>query len=596
MKKLICSLLVLLMSMQATKAANNERLDWWKEARFGMFIHWGLYSVAAGEWQGKEIDGIGEWIQNFAKVPNAEYEKLAGKFTLLNYQPDNWAKMAKDAGAKYVVFTSKHHDGFCLYPSEVSDFDIERTPYKGDPMRELIEACRKQGLKIGIYYSHRQDWREEDAAVMQNEYDGHYGKLKSEVKPNLDRYINNKALPQMKEILTQYGKIDLLWYDTPFDLSKEQSQVFVDVVRELQPDCIINGRVGYNLGDYGPLGDNEMPCANATTELEMVATMNHTWGYKKQDNDWKSPKEILSSLIESVSRNINYMINIGPKEDGVVPAPSVEILSYIGDWMNINSESIYGAGGNPFNDNYPWGYITSKGNDLYLHLMREPKGQKIELRGLRSRIDEAFILGTNNKLKTAFTGYASVNVPKGLNYEQVPVIKLSSPANFEIDKSNYIHEGIISIPAASGHVVSGNSGVLRFAEGGNTENFNPETGVLELTCMVDVPGAYDVNLFLSRHWRRSFAKGTLVTLKADGQVFEKCLLQEDGMISNVRSNSYPETWSKIATVNFKSKGEKKITLSVDKIGTYNRLGFFGEDLQGESDNNIRVMRLELVKK
>lgn len=596
MKKLICSLLVLLMSMQATKAANNERLDWWKEARFGMFIHWGLYSVAAGEWQGKEIDGIGEWIQNFAKIPNAEYEKLAGKFTLLNYQPDNWAKMAKDAGAKYVVFTSKHHDGFCLYPSEVSDFDIERTPYKGDPMRELIEACRKQGLKIGIYYSHRQDWREEDAAVMQNEYDGHYGKLKSEVKPNLDRYINNKALPQMKEILTQYGKIDLLWYDTPFDLSKEQSQVFVDVVRELQPDCIINGRVGYNLGDYGPLGDNEMPCANATTELEMVATMNHTWGYKKQDNDWKSPKEILSSLIESVSRNINYMINIGPKEDGVVPAPSVEILSYIGDWMNINSESIYGAGGNPFNDNYPWGYITSKGNDLYLHLMREPKGQKIELRGLRSRIDEAFILGTNNKLKTAFAGYASVNVPKGLNYEQVPVIKLSSPANSEIDKSNYIHEGIISIPAASGHVVSGNSGVLRFAEGGNTENFNPETGVLELTCMVDVPGAYDVNLFLSRHWRRSFAKGTLVTLKADGQVFEKCLLQEDGMISNVRSNSYPETWSKIATVNFKSKGEKKITLSVDKIGTYNRLGFFGEDLQGESDNNIRVMRLELVKK
>lgn len=596
MKKLYCSLLVLLLSMQSAFTAEIKRTDWWTDARFGMFIHWGLYSVAAGEWNGKQIDGIGEWIQNFAKVPNSEYEKLADNFTLSNYKPDIWAKMAKDAGAKYVVFTSKHHDGFCLYPSEVSDFDIERTPYKGDPMKELIEACRKQGLKIGIYYSHRQDWREEDAAVMQNEYDGHYGKPKSEIKPDLDRYINGKALPQMKEILTRYGKIDLLWYDTPFDLSKEQSQVFVDVVRDLQPDCIINGRVGYNLGDYGPLGDNEMPCANATTELEMVATMNHTWGYKKQDNDWKTPKDILSSLIESVSRSINYMINIGPKEDGVVPAPSVEILSFIGDWMKVNSESIYGASGNPFNDNYPWGYITSKENDLYLHLMREPKDCKIELRGLRSPIGKATIISSGKKLKTSFADYATIEVPGGLDYDKIPVIRLSSKKKFIIDNSNFINEDVISLPASSGKVIPGKAGMISFAEGGNTENFNPQTGALDLECVVDVPGVYDINLVMSRHWRRSFAKGTYVTLTVDGQKFDSCLLEEDGMIKNVRSNSYPETWSKVASVEFKDKGVKRITLSVDKIGTYSRLGFFGEDLQGESDNNIRVMRLELIRK
>ena len=241
MKKLL-SILMLSWAFVCGQAQQSVDMDWWREGRFGMFIHWGLYSVAAGEWNGKPVDGIGEWIQNFAKVPNNEYEKLADKLTLAKYNPEEWVKLAKQAGARYIVFTTKHHEGFCMYPSEVSDFDIERTPYKRDPLKELVEACRKHGVKVGFYYSHRQDWREEDAAVMQNEYDGHYGKPKSEVKPNLDRYIREKALPQMRELLTRYGKIDLLWYDTPFDLTKEQSRTFVNVVRELQPECIVNGR------------------------------------------------------------------------------------------------------------------------------------------------------------------------------------------------------------------------------------------------------------------------------------------------------------------------------------------------------------------
>ena len=342
------------------QAQQTADMDWWRESRFGMIIHWGLYSVAAGEWNGKPVDGIGEWIQNFGKIPNQEYEKLAGKFTLANYNPEKWVKLAKQAGVRYIVFTTKHHEGFCMFPSEASDFDISRTPYHKDPLKELIEACRKQGIKVGLYYSHRQDWREEDAAVLKNEYDGHYGKPKSEVKPNLERYIQNKALPQMRELLTRYGKIDLLWYDTPLDLTKEQSRMFVDIVRELQPGCIINGRVGYNLGDYGALGDNEMPCARANKDLEMVATMNHTWGYKKNDQNWKSPKDILCSLIESASRGINYMVNIGPMEDGTIPRPSVDILNCIGRWMQKNSASIYATSGNPFNDNFPWGYRAAR--------------------------------------------------------------------------------------------------------------------------------------------------------------------------------------------------------------------------------------------
>ena len=191
MKKLL-SILMLSWAFVCGQAQQSVDMDWWREGRFGMFIDWGLYSVAAGEWNGKPVDGIGEWIQNFAKVPNNEYEKLADKLTLAKYNPEEWVKLAKQAGARYIVFTTKHHEGFCMYPSEVSDFDIERTPYKRDSLKELVEACRKHGVKVVFYYSHRQDWREEDAAVMKNEYDGHYGKTKSEVKPNLDRYIREK--------------------------------------------------------------------------------------------------------------------------------------------------------------------------------------------------------------------------------------------------------------------------------------------------------------------------------------------------------------------------------------------------------------------
>ena len=593
-RRIVYVLLFGLIAISVQAQSNASRMDWWREARFGMFIHLGLYSAAAGEWNEKEVEGIGEWIQNFAKVPNSEYEKLLSDFTLSKCKPETWVQIAKQAGAKYIVFTAKHHEGFCLYPSDVTDFDIENTPYKGDLLKELIEACHKYGLKVGIYYSHRQDWREEDAAVMKNEYDGHYGKAKSEVKPDLNRYIQRKALPQVRELLTNYGKIDLLWYDTPFDLSKEQSQLFVDVVRELQPDCLINGRVGYNLGDYGALGDNEMPCAYASTDLEMVATLNHTWGYKKNDHAWKGKKEILCSLIEAVNRNINYMINIGPRADGLVPQPSVDVLSFIGNWLRANSEAIYGATGNPFNDNFPWGYVTQKKNNLYLHLVRQPYKNQIVLKGLQSIISSAEVLSSGQELVVSNN---KISVPEGLDYECVPVFKLTCRTPLNISTLNFSNEGIISMPAASGRKVPGKKGCFRIAEGGNTENFNPQTGKLLLECVVDDPGEYEVRLYTSRHWRRSFTEGTKVSLKVgDEKQFKACLLSKDEELVNVRQNSYPETWSYIGTVAFEKVGNKILELSIDTIGTYSRLGFFGEDIQNESENNVRVMRIELIKR
>lgn len=596
LKKYFKILLLCCILCGCNKAVRPEKpdMEWWREARFGMFIHLGLYSVAAGQWNGKDIDGIGEWIQNFAKIPNSDYEKLAADFTLANYNPEEWVMLAKQAGARYIVFTTKHHEGFSLYPSDVSDFDIERTPYKKDPLKELVEACRKHDMKIGFYYSHRQDWREEEAAVMKNEYDGHYGKPKSEVKPDLDSYIRKKALPQMRELLTRYGKIDLLWYDTPFDLTKEQSQMFVDVVRELQPQCIINGRVGFNLGDYGPLGDNEMPCARVSKDLEMVATINHTWGYKKNDHDWKSQKDILCSLIECTSRGVNYMINIGPKADGSVPQPSVDIMKFIGNWMRVNSESIYGATANPFNDNFPWGYVTSKGNALYLHLLRRPADNRIILKCMLSPIEKAELLASGRVLLLS-EEQRSIAVPNDLDYEQIPVIKLTCKEPIRINDANYMNENIISIPVANGIITPGTKDILSIAEGGNTENFNAGTGKLRMKFEVDSLGEYTVRVFTSRHWRKSFAEGAQITLKIGDTLFDSVVLKKSGELDNVRKNSYPESWSDIGTVTFNKEGTQEVELSVNKTGTFSRLGFFGEDIQNESENNIRILRIELIR-
>lgn len=579
-------------SQQETREQN---LEWWREARFGMFIHWGLYSIPAGRWNDKKIDGIGEWIQNFAQIPNSEYDKLMSQFNPHNYNPEQWVLLAKKAGAKYIVFTTKHHEGFCMFPSKVSDFDVESTPYKEDPLKQLVDACHKHNIKVGFYYSHRQDWHEESAVVMGREYEGHFGVPKSELKPDLDRYITEKAIPQIKELLTNYGTIDLFWFDTPFDLNKEQSKAFANVVRELQPNCLINGRVGYNLGDYGFLGDNEMPCARATTDLEMVATLNHTWGYKKDDNNWKDRKDILCSLIECASRGINYMVNIGPTADGVVPQSSIDILGYVKDWMNINSEAIYGSKANPFTDNFPWGYVTQKKNNLFLHLVKEPLNKQIVLKGVRTKIVKANILGDNNDLIFKNGKNKTVLIPDDLDYGKVPVVKVSFKGNPKIIENNYSSEGVISIPARTGKIVPGEKGVMEIADGGNTVNFNENTGKLLLSCTVDIPGTYTVKLYSSRHWRRSFTKGTYISLKVGDHKFIHHMLTCDHQIKNVRENSYPEVISNIGTVKFKRKGSKQIELSIDKIGTYDKTGFYGEDLRGESDNNLRVMKVVLVK-
>ncbi len=388
-----------------TPEARDTRIAWWREARFGMFIHWGIYSVPAGEWQGKPVSGIGEWIMNRAKIPVKEYEKFATQFNPIKFDAEAWAQLAKDAGMKYLVITSKHHDGFAMFGSKVSPYNIvDATPFKRDPMKELSAACAKRGIKFCFYYSQSLDWHEPNG--MGNEWDfGPDGNKK------FDEYLEKKSLPQVREILSNYGPLGLIWFDVPKNMTPERTIKFRDAVRELQPNCLISGRLGQgNNSDYASEGDNRIPNNVRAGDWETPATLNHTWGYKKDDNDWKTPEQLVFNLVDIVSKGGNYLLNVGPTSEGVIPQPSVNMLHGVGAWMKVNGESIHGCGatafGTEFGDASPtekdakgktkfnarkeW-RCTTKPGFLYIHLLKWPAG-KFELPPVKAKVTKAYLL------------------------------------------------------------------------------------------------------------------------------------------------------------------------------------------------------------
>jgi alpha-L-fucosidase len=333
-------------------AARKERLAWFHEAKYGLFIHWGLYAIPAGTWQGKRIAGIGEWIMNRARIPARQYEQLAKQFNPVKFNADEWVRLAKDAGMKYIVITSKHHDGFALYDSKVSTYDVvDATPFKRDVLKELADACAKQGMRLGFYYSQAQDWHDPDGAG--NDWD--FG---PDEKKDFDKYLRAKAEPQVRELLTGYGPVALIWFDTPRMMTKERGQRFVDILRSLQPATLIDGRLGIE-GDYVTTGDNVIPADIQKTAWEVPATINHTWGYKTYDKDWKSPGQITFKLIDIVSKGGNYLLNVGPMADGTIPHASQDTLRHVGEWLKVNGEAVYGAGPTPFGAEL--GEMSSKG-------------------------------------------------------------------------------------------------------------------------------------------------------------------------------------------------------------------------------------------
>ncbi|MBQ8551339.1 MAG: alpha-L-fucosidase [Clostridia bacterium] len=315
--------------------------EWFRQAGFGMMVHFGLYSVLGGEWRGKRMGqyDIGEWIQAQFRIPNSEYHRLADVFDPIYFDAEEWVLLAKEAGMKYMVVTSKHHEGFCLFDSEYDSFNcVKGSPFGRDIIAELAEACYKHGLKLGLYYSQALDWSHPDG--------GGYGVARphpsagtwcncwdfpNNSEKDYTRLFETKIKTQMKEILTKYGELCLVWCDTPLDMTVEQSREIYDMIKRYQPNCLVNSRIGNGLGDYRSWGDNQIPDEYMKDGLfETPATLNDTWGYKSYDCHWKSAEKVIELKDHLSERGINYLLNVGPDHLGRIPAPAADILREVG--------------------------------------------------------------------------------------------------------------------------------------------------------------------------------------------------------------------------------------------------------------------------
>jgi alpha-L-fucosidase len=410
-----------------TAAQRDARMEWWREARFGMFIHWGLYSIPAGTWDGKQIPSIGEWIMNNASIPVADYKALAGKFDPVGFRAHDIVALAKGAGMKYIVITAKHHDGFAMFDSKANAFNIvAATPFKRDPLQELAEECRKQGIKLGFYYSQDQDWTAPGAsAILRGDHDPvthHWDKAQD---GDFDTYLHTKAIPQIKELLANYGEFPaVVWFDTPTaNMTPARAAEIVEVLNQ-HPNLIWNNRLG---GGYK--GDTETPEQYIPPQgfpgrdWESCMTMNETWGFKSYDTDFKSSETLIRNLIDIASKGGNYLLNIGPDSNGRVPEAEVTRLREMGRWLAVNGEAIYATGptrfgaeagafsatekdknGKPkFVPSWEW-RSTSKGSKVYLEIFQWPGGS-FHVPAAPMRIERAYLLAdaTKKPLKVSKT-------------------------------------------------------------------------------------------------------------------------------------------------------------------------------------------------
>ena len=379
-----------------TAQEKDTRMAWWREARFGLFIHWGLYAIPAGEWKGETRHA--EWILTTAQIPVKEYEKFAPRFNPVKFNPEDWVKAAKDAGMKYIVITSKHHDGFCLFDSKKTDYDVmDATPFKRDIMRELADECRKQGIKMCWYHS-IMDWHHPDYLPRRS------WETRSAEGADFARYVEYMKA-QVKELLTNYGEIGVIWFDGEWEHTWTPD-IGIDLynyVRSIAPDVIINNRVGKGragmAGTYDPQSapgdfgtpEQEIPATGLGYDWETCMTMNDHWGYNMNDHNWKSDKDLIHKLVDIASKGGNFLLNVGSTAEGLFPQESIDRLKAMGEWMGKNGESIYGTSASQF-EHLEWGRSTTKDHTLYLHVFDWPQNGKLSIPGLVSKAQKIYPL------------------------------------------------------------------------------------------------------------------------------------------------------------------------------------------------------------
>ncbi|WP_255563471.1 alpha-L-fucosidase [Mucilaginibacter rivuli] len=397
---------------KASMKTHEARIAWWRDARFGMFIHWGIYSLPGGEWKGKKVEGYAEHLMRKEKIPRAEYLELAHRFNPVMFDADTWVKTAKKAGMRYLIITAKHHDGFAMYNSQVTDYNIvKQTAWKHDPMADLSAACKKYGLKFGFYYSHAFDWEHPDAPGNDWDYKNPGGDLNlfggrdwydlhPELLPKAVKYVNEKAIPQIRELLTMYHP-DILWFDTPQKLPLSENIRILKAIRETDPNVVVNGRLArgannLNLGDYKNTADRPAEFFPVEGDWEAIPTTNESYGYSKYDKSHKPVSFFIQLLAKSASRGGNLLMNIGPMGNGEFAPEDEGILKGISGWMDKNASSIYQTNKTPL-PIQNWGVSTRKGNLLYLHVFNWPQNGNLVVAGLKSNITKAYFLADATK-------------------------------------------------------------------------------------------------------------------------------------------------------------------------------------------------------